>query len=174
MSTAVAALGKDRRPLLLLLTLALVATMIAVVLAVSSGGDSAAPTTGPLGWATPPDAFTHPTMPTDHIVFGKIRNTGSSPLRIVARTQIRVETANGTQLITSAVFSQSYGHQMFDPTRTPQGRLPEPELRRIGDVAYLKPGAIAPLTVSWHEDPGEGHGARVFYPGGSLDIPAEK
>ena len=156
------------------LALALVATMIVVALATRGGDDSAAAGAGPLGWATPPDAFTHPTMPADHIVFGKIRNTGTKPLRIVARTQIRVETADHTQLITSAVFSESYGHQMFDPTRTPQGRLPEPELRRIGDVAYLKPGGTAPLTVSWHEDSGEAAGARVVYPGGSLVIPAEK
>lgn len=145
------------------LTLAVTAT---------SGGKSGSPDSGPLLWAGKPVEFTHPNLPNDHIVAGRLRNRTLKPLRIVARDDIRVRSADGQTLPTAAVFSQTFGRGLFNPTRLPQDRLPERELMRIGDVGFIEPGKELPLTVSWREEPGGPRGSRVQYPGGSLAIPS--
>ena len=152
----------------------LLAGVIAAVLAVAilnvaRAGDGES-RTGPLRWTGKVVSFQHPTLSTDHVVSGKVRNEGLEPLRVVAREEIRVVAADGSELPTSAVFTQTFGHGLFDPTRLPEARLPERELMRIGDVGRLEPGDALPLTVSWREQPGGPEGVRIRYPGGSLAV----
>ena len=156
----------------------LLAGILAAALAVAllgvaraGGGDRETPRTGPLRWTGKVHAFQHPTLPTDHVVTGKVRLDGLEPLRVVARSEITAVAADGTELPTSAVFTQTFGHGLFDPTRMPEARLPERELMRIGDVGRLEPGDALPLTVSWRQEDGAPAAARLVYPGGSLEIP---
>jgi hypothetical protein len=126
---------------------------------------------GPLRWSGKVLSFQHPTLETDHVVSGKVRLEALEPLRLVARDDITAVAADGTELPTSAVFTQTFGHGLFDPTRLPEARLPERELMRIGDVGRLRPGDEIPLTVSWRERDGAPRASRIAYPGGSLPIP---
>jgi len=136
----------------------------------ASGGDGGGDA-GPLRWSGEVVSFAHPTLRTDHVVSGRLRDTSMRPLRVVARADIRVVDAHGRALPTSAVFTQTFGHGLFDPTRLPEARLPERELMRIGDVGRFRPGDELPVTISWREEPGRAPGARIVYPGGSLSIP---
>jgi hypothetical protein len=145
---------------------ALAATLVLV--AVASGGDDDA---GPLRWSGRVLAFRHPSLPTDHVVTGTLRDESLQRLRLVARDDIKVVDAHGEPLPTAAVFTKTFGHGLFDPTRTPYARLPERELMRIGDVARFDPGDELPVTISWREQPGGRAGARIAYPGGTLSIP---
>jgi hypothetical protein len=155
----------------LLAALALGAGLL--VVSVASGGDGAGDDTGPLRWSGRVVSFTHPTLPTDHVVSGRLRDTSMRSLRVVARKDIRVVDGHGRDLPASAVFTQTFGHGLFDPTRLPEARLPERELMRIGDVGRFQPGDELPVTVSWRVEPGAARAARIVYPGGSLAIPAE-
>lgn len=162
------------RPRLALVALLAAGAVAVAIVGLASGGEDATADSGPLSWAQKPIAFTHPTLPTDHIVAGTLRNDGLERLRIVAMRDIRVRAADGTALETTVVFSKTFGHGLFDPTRVPEARLPERELMRIGDVGLLEPGKELPVTIAWRERPGGPHGARVAYPGGSLEIPPER
>ncbi|UGS34052.1 hypothetical protein [Capillimicrobium parvum] len=158
-----------RRGILAALPAALaVGTGLLVVSVASGGGDA-----GPLRWSGPVVSFTHPTLPTDHIVSGRLRDTSMRPMRVVARRDIRVVDVHGRDLPASAVFTQTFGHGLFDPTRLPEARLPERELMRIGDVGRFQPGDELPVTVSWRDEHGSAPAARIAYPGGSLAIPEE-
>lgn len=151
---------------------ALAAALALAILGVAraGGGDGSGERTGPLRWTGEVVAFAHPTLPGDHVVSGRVTLDALEPLRVVAR-DIEVVAADGTPLPTSAVFTQTFGHGLFDPTRMPEARLPERELMRIGDVGRFEPGDVLPLTVSWREEPGAPAGARIAYPGGSLAMP---
>jgi hypothetical protein len=152
-----------------LLAGALAAVLAVVILNVARAGDGES-RTGPLEWTGEVVAFRHPTLETDRVVSGKVRHEGLEVLRVVAREDIHVVAQDGTELPTAAVFTQTFGHGLFDPTRLPEARLPERELMRIGDVGRFEPGDALPLTVSWREKPGGPAGARIAYPGGSLPI----
>jgi hypothetical protein len=147
---------------------ALVAGLLIVAVASGGDGDGSA---GPLAWKGDVLSFRHPTLATDHVVSGRVRDDSLKQLRIVARDDIRVVDAQGRELPTAAVFTQTFGHGLFDPTRMPYARLPERELMRIGDVGRFEPGGELPVTVSWREAPGGPEGVRIAYPGGTLSIP---
>jgi hypothetical protein len=161
-----------RRRLLGAVGAALVLGGTVLVLALASDGAGAsADDSGPLRWSGEVVAFAHPTLPTDHVVSGTLRDVSMRPVRIVARDDIRVVDAHGRELPTSAVFTQTFGHGLFDPTRLPEARLPERELMRIGDVGRFTPGDELPVTISWRQAPGAEPAARIEYPGGTLAVP---
>jgi hypothetical protein len=159
---------------------AMIAGVLAValgagVVAVAAGGGESdrdrAGQAGPLRWSGKVLSFQHPTLETDHVVSGKVRLEALERLRLVAREDIRVVAADGSALPTAAVFTQTFGHGLFDPTRLPEARLPERELMRIGDVGRFAPGDELPVTISWREAPDGQRADRIAYPGGSLPIP---
>jgi hypothetical protein len=129
---------------------------------------------GPLRWEPGAFSFAHETIAGDYVASGAVRNTSGKPVRLVATRNVKVVDADGTPLRSAAVFSNTVGHGLFDPTRLPPARLPEQELRRIGEVGLVAPGKPLPLTVSWHEEPGGPHAARIEYRGGSLPVPDER
>jgi hypothetical protein len=151
------------------LAAALLVTTLALVGAASGGDDRRVG--GPLRWSGEVIAFRHPNLPTDYVVTGRVRDDSLRRLRLVARDDIRVVDERGRALPTSAVFTQTFGHGLFDPTRMPQARLPERELMRIGDVGRFDPGDELPVTISWRERPDGPRATRIEYPGGSLAIP---
>ena len=159
------------RARLLLAGAVAVALAVGVFAAGALGEDEDHAAGGPLHWTGKVVSFQHPTLETDHVVSGKVRLDGLKVLRVVAREDLRVIAEDGTELPTSAVFTQTFGHGLFDPTRMPEARLPERELMRIGDVGRFEPGDELPVTISWREEEGAPHAARIAYPGGALPIP---
>jgi hypothetical protein len=66
---------------------------------------------------------------------------------------------------------RGYIHQLYPPTRPPEGGLPESELERTGRKVRLEPGKTAPLSISWRVPPGEDAPVQIDYGSGWLPIP---
>jgi hypothetical protein len=135
-----------------------------LVLALSSGGDDSS---GPLAWSGEAKVFTHPTLPDDRVLTGKLRNDGTGRLRVDIG-DVRVLAADGTPVPSAPVFLQAFGKTLWSPTRGP-AQVPDSELLRTGRIASLRPGEEVPLTVAWHAADGEPE--RLDWGGGSLPIP---
>jgi hypothetical protein len=146
----------------------------ALVVAGTVGSTASESSDGALTWSEGAFSFEHETLAGDWIATGQIENGSREPIRIVATRDVKIVDSEGRELRSAAVFSNTVGHGLFDPTRVPEARLPEEELRRIGDVAALAPGEALPLTVSWHEETGGSRADRIEYPGGSLPIPERR
>jgi hypothetical protein len=148
----------------------LAAGAMALALAVGgcgSDGDSA----GELRWNGQPSVMQHPTLRTDHILTGAVRNDGLRVVRLAAR-DVRLLDAEGHRVNATAVFLRGgYLHSLYPPTRLPAGGVPEREQLRIGRLLKLEPGKTAPLTLSWRVAPGENPPVRADYGSGSLPIP---
>ncbi len=50
----------------------------------------------------------------------------------------------------------------------------EPERERIGEIATLEPGQVAPLTVAWTKPPGGGRPVSIDLGGPTLPIPLQQ
>jgi hypothetical protein len=126
---------------------------------------------GELHWTAKPRVFTHPTLRSDRILTGTVRNDGLRPVEVKAR-EVRLVDSDGRPLQSTAVFVRGYLHGLYPPTRPPAGGVPEREQQRTGDLLKLAPGRTAPLTLSWRLRPGAKPPVRADYPGGSLPIPS--
>jgi hypothetical protein len=102
---------------------------------------------GPLAWAAPPTLLRQALLPHDRIVTGRIVNRSSRTVWLPARA-MRIMGARGTHLRSSAVFLSGFMHRLWPFNRGP-GARPVRERVRTGMLLRLRPGASAPLTVSW-------------------------
>jgi hypothetical protein len=123
--------------------------------------------TGPLRWSAPPLVFTPETLPGDRILTGRLRNDSVRRVR-VRLSDVRVLARDGAQVAAQPVFLQTFGKPLWAPGREP-GAIPESELRRIGRLAFVRPGEELPLTVAWHA--AAGRPAAVDYGIGRLPVP---
>ena len=132
----------------------------------SSDGDSP----GELKWDGKPSVIRHPTLRTDHILTGAVRNDGLRPIRLEAR-DVRLLDADGHRVNATAVFLRGISTASTRRLAPPAGGVPERELQRIGRLLELEPGKTAPLTLSWRLPAGGKPPVRADYGNGSLPIP---
>jgi hypothetical protein len=159
-ATRAEALTRQAVAMIVLSTAALV-----VVIAIAGFGGAAA--TGALSWSGDAQVFTHPTIPGDRVLTGKLRNGGTHTLRVDIG-DVRLLTADGKVVPSTPVFLQTFGKSLWAAGRGPQ-QVPDTELLRTGRIALLSPGEEVPLTIAWHDD--DGRPERVDYKDGSLTIP---
>jgi hypothetical protein len=148
---------------------ALLALALLVPLA-GCGDDS--PAENQLAWLEDPTVIVPPTLKTDRILRGDVRNDSGDPIRIEA-AKVRVYDDRGHRIKASATFAAGYLHSLYPPTRGPAS-LPDSELERIGKVTNIEPGKTAQMTVSWREPAGRRTAARIDYGPGSLQIPPQQ
>jgi hypothetical protein len=139
----------------------------ALVFVVAIAGFRGAQATGALSWAGDAQVFTHPTIPGDRVLTGKLRNGGTRTMRVDIG-DVRLLTAGGAVVPSAPVFLQTFGKSLWAAGRGPQ-QVPDTELLRTGRIALLSPGEEVPLTIAWHDE--DGRPERVDYKDGSLTIP---
>lgn len=145
-----------------------VALVALLALAGCGGEDEGA--AGDLVWEKDPTVFTPPNLPNDRILSGRVKNDSLRTVEIDA-ADLRLVDAQGDRLDASAVFLETFAHQLFPPTREPAGGIPESELIRLGVKARMEPGAVVPLTMSWRQGEGVEAPVRIEAGGSSLPLP---
>jgi hypothetical protein len=151
-------------------TLATVLALVSVLFAAGCGGDSSA-ARDQLQWLDTPTVIVPPTLKTDRILRGNVRNDSGDTLRVEA-SKVRVYDDRGRRIKAAATFAEGYLHSLYPPTRGPDA-LPDSELERLGQVASIEAGKTTQVTVSWREPPGRRTAVRIDYGPGSLQIPPE-
>jgi len=105
-------------------------------------------------WKGRPDLYIPANLPGDRILTGTVRNTGAKAL-VVKVSDLRLRDARGRRVPASAQFIRTFAHGIIFPDTKARDDQPLVEQRRIGNQVLLKPGATAPLLVSWHAPRGE-------------------
>ena len=146
------------------------AVALAAALALTACGDDDERAAGDLVWVKDPILFTPPNLPDDRVLSGKVRNDSLERIEIDA-SDVRLLDAEGERLKANAVFLETFAHQLFPPTREPEGGIPEAELIRLGVKAKIDPGKDVPLTVSWRQGEGVEPPVRIEAGGSSLALP---
>jgi hypothetical protein len=144
----------------------IVVSTVALVVVIAIAGTGAG-SSGPLSWTGDAQVFTHPTIPGDRILTGKIHNASTHTLRVDIG-DVRVLTSGGEVVPSTPVFLQTFGKSLWAAGRGPQ-TVPDTELLRTGRIALLSPGEEVPITIAWHAK--DGTPTRVDYKDGSLSIP---
>jgi hypothetical protein len=147
--------------------LAIVVSTAALVAVIAIAGVGSSGASGPLAWTGHADVFTHPTIPGDRVLTGKLQNASTHTLRVDIG-DVRVLTSGGEVVPSNPVFLQTFGKSLWAAGRGPQ-QVPDTELLRTGRIALLSPGEEVPITIAWHAK--DGTPARVDYRDGSLNIP---
>jgi hypothetical protein len=137
--------------------------LVAVIAIVGLGGGGAS---GPLSWTGGAQVFTHPTIPGDRVLTGKLENASTHTLRVDIG-DVRLLTSGGEVVPSNPVFLQTFGKSLWAAGRGPQ-QVPDTELMRTGRIALLSPGEEVPITIAWHAK--DGRPARVDYRAGSLPV----
>jgi hypothetical protein len=145
----------------------IVVATVALLAVIAIAGTGAGASSGPLAWTGDAEVFTHPTIPGDRILTGKLHNASTHTLRVDIG-DVRLVTSGGEVVPSSPVFLQTFGKSLWSAGRGPQ-TVPDTELLRTGRIALLSPGEEVPLTVAWHAK--DGAPARVDYKDGSLTVP---
>jgi hypothetical protein len=140
---------------------------IVTVAVIAFAGLGAQAGTGPLAWSGDAHVFTHPTIPGDRVLTGKLQNSTTHTLRVDIG-DVRLLTSGGEVVPSNPVFLQTFGKSLWAAGRGPQ-QVPDTELLRTGRIALLSPGEEVPITIAWHDK--DGRPARVDYKEGSLSVP---
>lgn len=140
------------------------AAALAAVLVVAGGsrGDE-----GRLAWSGTP-ALLRSGPPTDHVLYGKIRNDSLKDVKLTAK-DVRVLDGAGKPVRSSAVFLAAFAHGIYsydDPAY--DGDF---ERRRLGRIATVKPGQTLPVTVSWRIPVGARPPVKVAFGPATLVVP---
>lgn len=149
---------------------AAVAAAVLLALTGCGGADDGGSAGGDLVWAEEPRVFTPENLPRDRILSGEVRNDSLRRVEIDA-AELRLLDPSGRRVKASAIFLNTYAHQLFPPTREPPGGIPEEELIRLGVKARIDPGKTVPLTVSWRQPRGDRAPVRIEAGGSSLALP---
>jgi hypothetical protein len=136
--------------------------LVAVIAIVGIGSGAS----GPLSWTGHTMVFTHPTIPGDRVLTGKLENASTHTLRVDIG-EVRLLTSGGEVVPSNPVFLQTFGKSLWAAGRGPQ-QVPDTELLRTGRIALLSPGEKVPITIAWHDK--DGRPARVDYKEGSLPV----
>jgi hypothetical protein len=145
---------------------AIVVATIGVVAAIAFAGIGGG-AGGPLTWTGHDMVFTHPTIPGDRVLTGKLKNSSTHTLRVDIG-DVRLLTSGGEVVPSNPVFLQTFGKSLWAAGRGPQ-EVPDSELLRTGRITLLSPGEEVPITIAWHAK--DGTPARVDYKAGSLSMP---
>jgi hypothetical protein len=157
------------RPWLALGVLLLAGVGALLLLGDRDGGPSKAATgTAQLQWKEKPNLILVPSLPQDRILTGQLRNASLHSVDLDAK-EVRIVDAKGRVLRSTARFSQVFAHGLYPWSwRIKGSRF---ERARIGEIATIKPGQAAPLTLSWRVPDGGSEPVEVRFDGGSLSLP---
>lgn len=145
----------------------IVVVTVGLVAVLAFAGLGGAGASGPLTWTGDAMVFTHPTIPGDRVLTGKLKNSSTHTLRIDIG-EVRLLSSGGEVVPSNPVFLQTFGKSLWAAGRGPQ-QVPDSELLRTGRIALLSPGEEVPVTIAWHAK--DGTPARVDYRAGSLSMP---
>ena len=142
-----------------------VAAIAGIVLLAGDDGAKPSGRAGSLIWAEQPKLVYPPSLPSDRILYGQVRNDSLRDIRL-SSVNLRVLDRGGRALLSDGRFLQAYVHGMYGAFSRDKD-IGAYERRRLGIVLTLKPGRTAPLTVAWR-----GRGARTVQIGDvKLPIP---
>ena len=127
----------------------------------SEGGD------GDLAWGK--TELLRSGRPTDRILYGTLRSTSLEDVKLDVE-DVRVLDAEGDEVRSAVVFLPAFAHGLFPASQQPD-RIGDPELRRLGKIATLKPGQSVPITLSWRVPEGGRPPERVDFGPAELDLP---
>jgi hypothetical protein len=131
-----------------------------------SGGDGGS---AALVWQGRPTAYSSDAKPQDRVVVARVRNRSSKPVRVDA-AKVKVLDADGHALRSYARFIAAYAHGLYPAFQKPS-ELPPDELKRLGYVVTVAPGAAAPVTVAWRAPAGSPGPATVDLGVARLELP---
>lgn len=140
------------------------AVVLGAVLLSGDGGSTAT-----VAWSGEKQIF-QSGKPTDRVLAGKIENTSLEDVTIDTE-DIRILDADGREVQSTARFLAAFAHGLYPwSLRGDDPRdLGSQERTRIGEMVKLRPGQVAPLTLSWRVAPGGEQPVRVDF--GSTSLP---
>lgn len=144
--------------------------LCALAAAGCGGGGDDGRSTGPIAWKGEPEAFRSQAHSGDRVLVGMVENDSLEPVRLDA-SKLEVRDSGGKVLRSNGQYIPTFAHGLYGGFQKPR-RLPADELRRLGLVISLEPGATAPLSLAWRLEPGSGEPAVVDYGRGTLVLPA--
>jgi hypothetical protein len=147
--------------------LAATALVAVVALAWGSGDDDA----GKLAWSGTPQLFKSG-KPTDRVLSSWIKNASLRDIDLDTQ-DIRILDGEGREVRSTARFLQTFVHGLYPwsmRSENPED-LGTQERTRLGEIAKLKPGEKAPLTLSWRVPEGGSEPVRVDFGSTLLEIP---
>jgi len=144
---------------------ALAAAAVAVAAVAFSGGDG-----GRLAWVGQPLVFTPEQLPQDRILRGEIRNDSLEDIEMWTR-DARVLDAEGRTVHSGVRFIAAFGHGLYPLRDRVDSEVGLPEFERIGELARLRPGERAPITLSWRTRPGQPQPTTVDFGTARLTLP---
>lgn len=154
----------------------------AAALAVAGCGASTSPTrttgttasaAGGLAWQGTPHVYRSRNLPRDRVAIGRVRNTGTETLHLIAAKLVLRDSA-GRALKGAAAFTTTFAHGLYGALEQPAGGQPVAEQIRLGKIVYLPPGGSAPFYAAWRMAPGATTPVRVDYGSGTLAVPAPR
>jgi hypothetical protein len=156
--------GLSRARLAIAVALVAAAGLVAVlVFAGGADGDD-----GRLAWKGTPDLL-QAERPTDHILYGQIRNDSLKDVNLDYK-DVRVLDTEGREVRSAVRFLAAFAHGLY-----PWSQRPDPlgdfERRRLGEIATIKPGQAAPITLSWRVADGAAKPSKVDFGEIELALP---
>jgi hypothetical protein len=144
----------------------------AAALTLASAGCGGAPDAAQekVAWQGKPLVVRQPELPDDTIVSGRITNESGGVLKLDAQN-VRLVTADGTAVQSTARFSTGVTHQLYPPREGPREKDPSFLRERMGEIATVAPGRSVPLVVSWRVPGGAPPPVEVDLGGISLALP---
>jgi hypothetical protein len=117
--------------------------------AAAMAGCGNAPGSAPtVAWEGKPIVVRQPELPDDTIVSGTLRNSSGHALEFEA-AEVKVVTASGDPVQSTARFTTGVTHQLYPPREGPHEKEPAFLRERLGETATVKPGGTTPFVVSW-------------------------
>ena len=142
------------------------AVAIAGVLALTGSSEGGG---GRLAWKGEPSLL-RSGPDTDRILYGQVETASVRTLDLDVK-DARVLDEDGKELKSSVIFLAAFAHGLFPASQKPEV-IGDPERRRLGQIATLKPGQTLPLTVSWRVPEGGKPPVRVDFGSATLPLPA--
>jgi hypothetical protein len=143
--------------------------LLACLALVGCGGAPASSSS--VRWDKPPIVVRQPELPDDTIVSGALRNGSDHALHLEAG-DVRVVTAEGDPVQSTARFTTGVTHQLYPPREGPREGEPDFLRTRLGEIATVAPGDTTPFVVSWRAAASEPQPVKVeLGDEGSLTLP---
>lgn len=85
--------------------------------------------------------------------------------------EARVLDAEGREVESSVIFLAAFAHGLLPASEKPDV-IGDPERRRLGQIATVRPGQAIPVTVSWRVPEGGRQPVRVDFGPAEIKLPA--
>jgi hypothetical protein len=157
----------DRRRVRLALAGAVVTAAAAAVTLAAAGGAQGGE--GAIAWKGAPHVLRSGPA-TDRVLYGAIRNDSLRDVDL-AVTDVEVLDGEGRRLRSDVRFLAAFAHGLHAWSQRPDD-VGDFERRRLGEIATLRPGQSAPITLSWRVPAGGAAPAVVDLGPAELDLPA--